>query len=54
MVVGGLINGGVGVVTSGLIGAARGLIKKGEEAQVDPDTEFDMMLNRSVSMSAFR
>jgi len=54
MVVGGLINGGAGIVTGGLFGAARGLIKKGEEAQVDPGTEFDMMLNRSVSMSAFR
>jgi hypothetical protein len=54
MVVGGLINGGTGVVTGGLFGAARGLIKKGEEAEVDPGTEFDMMLNRSVSMSAFR
>lgn len=54
MVVGGLINGGAGVVTGGLFGAARGLIKKGEEAQVDPGTEFDMMLNRSVLMSAFR
>ncbi len=54
MVVGGLINGGTGVVTGGLFGAARGLIKKGEEAQVDAGTEFDMMLNQSVSMSAFR
>lgn len=54
MVVGGLINGGAGVATGGLIGAARGLIKKGEEAQVDPGTEFDIILNRSVSMSAFR
>lgn len=54
MVVGGLINGAAGVATGGLIGAARGLIKKGEEAQVDPGTEFDIMLNRSVSMSAFR
>ena len=54
MVVGGLINGAAGVATGGIIGAARGLIKKGEEAQVDPGTEFDMMLNRSVSMSAFR
>lgn len=54
MVVGGLINGGAGIVTGGLFGAARGLIKKGEEAEVDPGTEFDMMLNRSVSMSAFR
>jgi hypothetical protein len=54
MVVGGLINGGAGVVTGGLFGAARGLIKKGEEAQVDSGTEFDMVLNRSVSLSAFR
>ena len=54
MVVGGLINGAAGVATGGLFGAARGLIKKGEEAQVDPGTEFDIMLNRSVSMSAFR
>lgn len=54
MVVGGLINGAAGVATGGIIGAARGLIKKGEEAQVDPGTEFDIMLNRSVSMSAFR
>jgi hypothetical protein len=54
MVVGGLINGAAGVATGGLFGAARGLIKKGEEAQVDAGTEFDMMLNRSVSMSAFR
>lgn len=54
MVVGGLMNGAAGVATGGIIGAARGLIKKGEEAQVDPGTEFDMILNRSVSMSAFR
>lgn len=54
MVVGGLINGAAGVATGGLFGAARGLIKKGEEAQVDSGTEFDMMLNRSVSMTAFR
>lgn len=54
MVVGGLISGGSGVVSGGLIGAARGFIKKGQEAEVEPGTEFDMILNRSVSMSAFR
>jgi hypothetical protein len=53
MVVGGLINGGTGVATGGLIGAARGLIKKGEEAQVDPGTEFDIMLDHSVLLTAF-
>lgn len=54
MVVGGLISGGSGVVSGGLVGAARGFIKKGQEAEVEPGTEFDMILNRSVSMSAFR
>lgn len=54
MVVGGLLNGGTGVVTGGVIGAARGLIKKGEEAEISPGTEFDIILNRSVSMSAYR
>ena len=54
MVVGGLLNGGTGVVTGGMIGAARGLIKKGEEAEISPGTEFDIILNRSVSMSAHR
>lgn len=54
MVVGGLMNGGAGMATGGLIGAARGLIKKGEEAQINSGTEFDMILNRSISMSVFR
>lgn len=54
MVVGGLISGGSGVVSGGLVGAARGFIKKGQEAEVEPGTEFDMILNRIVSMSAFR
>ena len=53
MVVGGLMNGAAGVATGGLIGAARGLIKKGEEAQVEPGTEFNIMLNHSVSLTAF-
>jgi len=39
--------------SQGLIGAARGLIKK-EEAEINPGTEFNLTLNRSVSMSAFR
>lgn len=42
------------MVSGGLVGAARGFIKKGQEAEVEPGTEFDMILNRSVSMSAFR
>ncbi|MGB7924569.1 MAG: hypothetical protein WCF57_15115 [Pyrinomonadaceae bacterium] len=54
MVVGGLLNGGKGVVTGGVIGAARGLIKKGEEAEISPGTEFDIILNRSVSMYVYR
>lgn len=54
MVVGGLISGGSGVVTGGLIGAARGMIRKGEEAEVKPGTEFNIILNRSVSLSAYR
>jgi hypothetical protein len=53
MVVGGLLNGGGGVATGGLIGAARGLIKKGEEAQVDPGAEFNIMLDQSISLVAF-
>ena len=54
MMVGGLINGGAGVATGGLLGAARGLIKKGEEAEINPGTEFNLILNRRVSMKAFR
>ncbi len=54
MVVGGLIGGGSGVVSGGVMGAARGLIKKGEEAEINPGTEFDIMLNRSVSLRAYR
>jgi len=53
-VVGGIFNGAAGAVTGGVIGAARGLIKKGEEAEVNPGTEFDIILNRGVSMTAFR
>jgi hypothetical protein len=30
------------------------MIKKGEEAEINPGTEFDIILNRSVSMYAFR
>lgn len=53
-VIGGIFNGATGVVTGGAIGAARGLIKKGEEAEVNPGTEFDIILNRSISMRAYR
>ena len=53
-VVGGLINGAAGAVTGGLIGVGRGLIKKGQEAEVKPGTEFDIILNRGVTLGAFR
>lgn len=53
-VVGGIFNGAAGAVTGGAIGAARGLIKKGEEAEVNPGTEFDIILNRSISLKAYR
>ncbi|HEY6188790.1 MAG TPA: hypothetical protein VIW80_14125 [Pyrinomonadaceae bacterium] len=54
VVVGGIFNGAAGAATGGIIGAARGMIKKGEEAEINPGTEFDIILNRSVSMYAFR
>src|ERR1051325_7147759 len=54
VVVGGIFNGAAGAATGGIIGAARGMIKKGEEAEITPGTEFDIILNRSVSMYAFR
>ena len=54
MVVGGIMSGGSGVVTGGLMGTARGLIKKGEEAEIDSGTEFDVVLNRGVSLKAYR
>jgi hypothetical protein len=53
-VVGGLINGAAGAVTGGLIGVGRGLIKKGEEAEVKSGTEFDIILNHSITLKAFR
>lgn len=54
VVVGSLIGGAAGAVRGGVIGAARGLIKKGEEAEIPPGTEFNIILNRSVSTYAFR
>jgi hypothetical protein len=54
LVIGGIFNGAAGAATGGMIGAARGLIKKGQEAEINPGTEFDIMLNRSLPMSAFR
>jgi hypothetical protein len=53
-VVGGLINGAAGAVTGGLIGVGRGLIKKGQDAEVKPGTEFDVILNRAVTLTAYR
>ena len=54
VVVGGVFNGVAGAATGGAIGVARGLIKKGQEAEVKPGTEFNIILNRSVSTYAFR
>src|SRR5215213_1743243 len=54
VVVGGIFNGAAGAATGGLIGAARGMIKKGEEAEINPGTEFNVITNRSVPMYAFR
>lgn len=54
LVVGGLINGVAGAATGGLIGVGRGLIKKGEEAEVKRGTEFDVILNRAVTLNAYR
>ena len=54
VVVGSLIGGASGAVRGGVIGAARGLIKKGEEAEIKPGTEFNIILNQSVSTYAFR
>ena len=54
VVMGGIFNGAAGAATGGLIGAARGMIKKGEEAEIDPGTEFNIIINRSVPMYAFR
>ncbi|MFL6334542.1 MAG: hypothetical protein ACJ754_14600 [Pyrinomonadaceae bacterium] len=53
-VVGGLINGAAGAVTGGLIGVGRGLIKKGEEAEVKSGTEFNIILNHGITLKAFR
>jgi hypothetical protein len=38
----------------GAVGAARGPIKKGEEAEVSPGAEFDNILNRGVTLRAYR
>lgn len=53
-VVGGVINGAAGAVTGGIIGVGRGLIKKGQEAEVKSGTEFNVILNRGVTLSAYR
>lgn len=53
-VVGGIFNGAAGAVTGGVVGTARSLIKKGQEAEVNSGTEYDMILNRGLSLPAFR
>lgn len=54
VVVGGLMNGAAGLATGATIGVARGLIKKGNEADVKAGTEYNMILDHSVSTVAFR
>lgn len=54
VVVGGLINGVAGAATGGIIGVGRAAIKKGEEAEVKPGKEFDVILNRAVTLNAYR
>jgi len=54
VVVGGLMNGAAGVVTGATVGVMRGMIKKGNEAEIKPGTEFNIVLNKSVSTYAFR
>jgi len=54
VVVGGLLNGAAGVATGATVGVARSLIKKGNEADIKPGTEFNMILDRSVATVAFR
>ena len=53
-VVGGLINGAAGAATGAVIGVARGLIKKGQEAEVPSGTQFDIILDGNISLPAFR
>jgi hypothetical protein len=54
VVVGGLMNGAAGMATGATIGVMRGMIKKGNEAEIKPGTEFYIFLNKSVSTFAFR
>jgi hypothetical protein len=54
VLVGGLMNGAAGVATGATVGIVRGMIKKGNEAEIKPGTEFNVFLNKSVSTFAFR
>jgi hypothetical protein len=54
VVVGGLMNGAAGVATGATVGVMRGMIKKGNEAEIKPGTEFNVVLNKSVATFAFR
>ena len=54
VVVGGLMNGAAGVATGATVGVMRGMIKKGNQAEIKPGTEFNVVLNKSVSTYAFR
>lgn len=54
---GAAIGGGKGALIGGLLGAGGGFLgeryTKGEEAKVEPGTEFSVYLNRSVSLPRF-
>jgi hypothetical protein len=54
VLVGGLMNGAAGVARGATVGVVRGMIKKGNEAQIKPGTEFNVVLNKSVSTYALR
>jgi len=53
-VVGGLINGAVGVGIGAGAGIAGALIKKGKEAEVKPGTEFNIILNQPLALPEYR
>jgi hypothetical protein len=53
-VVGGLVNGAAGLGIGAGIGVGAALLGKGKEAEVNPGTEFNMILNRSLLLPEYR
>lgn len=53
-VVGGLINGVAGAGIGAGAGVAGALIRKGKEAEVKPGTEFNIILNRSMTLPEYK